>query len=432
MPGLRPKPYRTFNRVILGIAGGILVVFTAFNTWINPLWVTPTPWTDEKFAEYRPIYRQQRTGKAGIARSTPWKIGFFGSSRADIAFDPLLPGWEGKPAVNLAVSAGTLPETAGILRYTVEHCPLETAIVGIDLGDISGSGSGIRTTGYMESPFNPKGEVVERELRYVAGVSTFESSMKTLGYWKDRHKEDFVLPEYTPQGHRLRHQDKPKVAEGIRRDAIPHAMKGTRRREKLAEAAGLANGAIPADAEKMRLVKQILEDCKKHKVALKIAIPPNHATYISVYHYSGDPDPVFVTDRSALVKLVEESNAAHPGTPPAEVWDFNDYHELNCEPLPTTNEGRMHWWLDGTHARKALGDVMLARMMGWPIEGPGADYGVKLTEENLQPRLEGLKTAYLQFQKDHPDQFQWMIDGIDSYQSSGGDDQKAPEGAQEF
>jgi hypothetical protein len=370
MPGLRPKPYRKFNRVILGIAAGLLLTFTAFNTWINPLWVTPTAWTNEKFAEYRPIYRQQRTGKAGIARFHPWKIAFFGSSRADIAFDPMLPGWEGKPAVNLAVSAGTLPETAGILRYTVEHCPLETAIVAIDLGDISGSGSGIRTTGYMESPFNPKGDAVERELRYVAGVSTFEMSMKTLGYWNERGKPDFTLPEYTPQGHRLRHQDKDKVAAGMRRDAIPHAMKGSRRRLKLAESAG---GTIPADLHKVELVKQILEDCKTHKVALKIAIPPNHATYISVYHYSGDPDPVFATDRGTLVKLVAASNAAHPEAPPAEIWDFNDYHELNCEPLPATDAGRMHWWLDGTHARKALGDVMLARMMAWPLEGPGTD-----------------------------------------------------------
>jgi hypothetical protein len=429
MPGLRPRPFRKFNRVILGIAVGVLVVFTAFNTWINPLWVTPTPWTNEQFAEYRPIYRQQRTGKAGIARSTPWKVGFFGSSRVDIAFDPLLAGWQEKPAVNLAVSAGTLPETAGILRYTVERCPLETAIVGIDLGDISGAGSGIRTTGYMESPFNPKGDALERELRYFAGVSSFESSMKTLGYWFGRHAEDFTLPEYTPQGHRLRHQDKDHVAAGMRRDAIPHAMKGSRRRLTLA---GRNGGVIPADAEKVRLTRQILDDCKSHGVALKIVIPPNHATYISVYHYSGDPDPGFSTDRRALVELVEESNAAHPQAPPAEIWDFNDFHELNCEPLPATPQGRMHWWLDGTHARKALGDVMTARMMGWPVEGAGADYGVRLTAANLPERLEQLKAGYQDFQNRHPDQFQWMVDGIRSFQASGRADEKQPEGAQEF
>lgn len=430
MPGLRPKPYRRFNRVILGITFGILVVFTAFNTWINPLWVSKTPWTNEKFAEYRPIYRQQRTGKAGIARSTPWEVGFFGSSRVDIAFDPMLPGWQGKPAVNLAVSAGTLPETAGILRYAVEHCPLKVAIVGIDLGDLSGSGSGIRTTGYMESPFNPKGEALERELRYVVGVSTFESAVKTLGYWKRRDEPGFVLPEYTPQGHRLRHQDKPNVAAGMRRDAIPHAMKGARRRAKIDEHHG--GKGLPADPEKVRLTKQILADCVKHGVALKIVIPPNHSTYISVYYYSGDPDPNFSVDRRTLVDLVEQSNAAHPDAPPAEIWDFNDYNELCSEPLPTTPEGRMHWFLDGTHARKALGDVMQARIMGWPIEGPGQDFGVKLTRENLQTRLDGLKVAYQEFQTKHPDQFQWMVDAINSYKTSGKEGEKEPEGGQEF
>ncbi len=421
MPALRPKPFRTFNRVILGIAGGLLLLFLAVNTWVNPLWVTPTPWTNKEFAEYRPIYRHQRTGKAGIVRSHPWEVAFFGSSRVDIAFDPMLPGWQGKPAVNLAVSAGTLPETAAIVRYTLERCPIETAIVGIDLGDISGPGSGYRTTGFMESPFNPKGEAAERELRYLAGVSTFETSVKTLQNWSERNEPGFVLPEYTPQGHRLRHQDKPDVRQIIYHDAIPHAMRGTRRRKH----------ALEESTWKIRLVRQILEDTKKHGVQLKIVIPPNHATYISVYHYSGDPDPVFSIDRKAMVRLVAESNAAHPEAPPAEVWDFNDYHPLNCEPIPPPKT-RMHWWLDGTHARKRLGDVMQARMMGWPLEGEGRDYGIKLTPENVEQRLESLKAGYRQFQQDHPDQYQWMVESINSYNSSGRAEEKAPEGAQDF
>jgi len=421
MPALRPKPYRTFNRVILGFAGALLLVFVAFNTWINPLLVTPTPWTNEKFAEYRPIYRHQRTGKAGIVRSHPWEIAFFGSSRVDIAFDPLLPGWGGKPAVNLAVSAGTLPETANILRYTVEKCPIELAIVGIDLGDLSGPGSGWKTTGFMESPFNPKGEVVERELRYLGGVSTFETAVKTLMNWTERDKPGFKLPEYTPQGHRLRHQDKPDVRQIIHHDAIPHAMRGTMRRKH----------AIEESQWKIGFVQQILDDTKKHKVKLKIAIPPNHATYISVYRYLGDPDPGFSIDRKALARLVAKSNADHPDAPPAEIWDFNDYHPLNCEPIPPPKT-RMHWWLDGTHARKALGDVMLARMMGWPLEGEPKDYGFQLTQDNVQQRLDGLQEAYERFQKEHADQFQWMVESINSYNASGRANEAEPEGAQEF
>lgn len=417
MASLASTPYRRFNRAILGFAGGLILLFVAANTWINPLWVTPTPWTDPGVAEYRPIYRHQRTGKAGLVRSNPWQIAFFGSSRVDIAYDPLLPGWQGKPAVNLAVSAGTLPETAAILRYTLAHCPIETAIVGIDLGDISGSGSGYQTTGFMESPFNPKGEVFERELRYLAGISTFETSVQTL-----RNKATRQLPEYTPQGHRLRHQDKPDTRQIIYRDAIPHALRGTVRRKH----------SMEASPWKTSLVRQILDDTKARGIRLVITIPPNHATYIGVYHHSGDPDPVFATDRGVLARLVAESNAAHPDAPPATIWDFNDFHPLNCESIPP-NGVRMHWWLDGTHARKALGDVMLARVMGWPLDGPGADYGHLLTEENLPARLDALRAGYQRFQREHPDQWQWMVESLHSYHASGrAAKAAADEGAQEF
>ena len=180
MPLLNPKPYRRFNRAILASAGGVVLLFVAANTWTNPLWVTPAPWTNEDFADFRPIYRHQRTGKAGLVLSQPWEVGFFGSSRIDIAYNPLHPLWENKPAVNVAVSAGSLPETSAILRYTLEHCPLDTAIVGIDLGDITDAGSSYRTTGFMESPFNPKGDRFERQLRYLGGISTFESAVQTL------------------------------------------------------------------------------------------------------------------------------------------------------------------------------------------------------------------------------------------------------------
>lgn len=415
MPALNPKPYRRFNRVLLGTAAGIVLLFTAINTWVNPLWVTPAPWTDESFAPYRPIYRQQRTGKAGLVRSVPWQIGFFGSSRVDIAYDPMLPGFEGKPVVNLAVSAGTLPETAAILRYTLDRCPIETAIVGIDLGDISGPGSGYRATGFMESPFNPKGEVTERELRYFCGISTFEAAFSTI-----RNREKDRLPEYTAQGHRLRHQDKPDVRKIIYDDAIPHALRGTRRRKH----------AHAASEWKISLVRQILEDCKSNGTKLVISIPPNHATYIGVYRYAGDPDPLFAVDREVMTRLVAESNAAHPDAPPAVIWDFNDFHPLNCEPIPPHGI-RMHWWLDGTHARKALGDVMLARIMGWPIEGEGADYGFELTAENLPERLEALKSGFEGFKQEHPDMYQWMIESIESYQSTG-DPVPEEEGAQDF
>lgn len=410
MQGLTAR-FRRHALTLLGAAGFVMLVFVAFNTWINPLWVSPAPWTDDTFAEYRPIYRHQRTGKAGIARAHEWKVGFFGSSRVDIAFDPALPQWQGLPAVNLAVSAGSLPETAPILRYALEHAPIETAIVGIDIGDLMGPESLHRSTGFLESPFNPQSNHLEFTLRAYAGISTFETSVQTL-----INRSKGRLPEYTPQGHRLRHQEPPDVAEGIHRDAIPHALRVARRRIALKPTEG--------HPWKIGFLKQILSDAKAHSCRLVIVIPPSHATYLGVFHLEGDPDPAFRKDREVMTRLVEESNASHPDAPAAEIWDFNDFHPLNCESLPA-NGGPMHWWLDGTHARRSLGTIMLSKIMGWPLEGPGSDYGFQLNAGNLDERQKSIIDGYQRFKTEQPDLWKWMASGAADYASvtpsSGGD-----------
>jgi hypothetical protein len=399
------QSFRKFSLAVLLSAGALIGVFFAVNTWVNPLWVSNAPWTDDSFAEYRPIYRYQRTGKAGIAEARPWKVGFFGSSRIDIAFDPALPQWGDKPAVNLAVSAGTLPETAAILHYVMQRSPLEVAIVGVDIGDLMSRGSGYRITGFMESPFNPDGNHLEQNLRYHFGISTFESAVQTI---INRRKNR--LPEYTPLGHRLRHQETTHVANVIQRDAISHALRSTRRRK-----------ANPPSSEpnpwKASLFQQILDETKAAGTKMIVVIPPSHATYLGVFYHQGDPDPTFNGDRVSMARLVAASNAAHPEAPPAVIWDFNDFHPLNSEPVPM-DDSKMHWWLDGTHARKALGDVMLARIMGWPVEAAGADYGFELTEGNAAARSEALLAGYQRFKQEQPELWKWMEEGILKYQGS--------------
>lgn len=400
MLGSSHKSYKRYARSVTGFFALVVLVFSSLNTWINPLWVTPAPWTDEGFAEWRPIYRQQRTAKAGLIRAQSWDVAFFGSSRIDIAMDPALPEWGDENAVNLAVSAGTLPETSGILHYAIERDPLEIAVVGIDLGDMLHGGSGMRNTGYMESPFNEKGDAFERELRYVVGISSFEASFRAIS---NRIKKEH--PEYTTHGHRLRHQENYDVATVINRDSIPHAMRVIR---------GRRTGISP-NPWKMECLQRILDDTKAANCRLIVALPPNHATYVGVYHYLDDVDPTFSMDRKLILEMLRDSNEAYPHAPPAELWDFNDFHPLNCEPFSPTGE-KMKWWLDGTHARKALGDIMLARIMGWPIEGPGADYGVKLDFDLLEARSKQITDGYQRFQEESPELWQWMVESIGHYQ----------------
>ena len=114
--------------------------------------------------------------------------------------------------------------------------------------------------------------------------------------------------------------------------------------------------------------------------------------------------------------MLAKSNAEHPDAPPAVIWDFNDFHPLNCEPLPMDGKSSMKWWVDGTHARKELGDIMLARINGWPIDGPGADYGVELTADILEERTRQILDGYDRFKSESPGLWQWMVDSIERWQ----------------
>src|SRR5690606_37955420 len=111
------------------------------------------------------------------------------------------------------------------------------------------------------------------------------------------------------------------------------------------------------------------------------------------------------------------------------IWDFNDFHPLNAEKVPM-DSSKMHWWLDGTHARKALGDVMLARIMGWPVEPEAADFGFQLTEANAAERDQVLREGYERFKTEQAELWNWMVEGIQKYQhtaaKSSAKDEAAP------
>ena len=61
---------------------------------------------------------------------------------------------------------------------------------------------------------------------------------------------------------------------------------------------------------------------------------------------------------------------------------------------------------------------MLARMMGWPLDGPGADFGFELTEANANARTEDLKAGYQRFQTEQAELWKWMEQGILKYQDT--------------
>jgi hypothetical protein len=406
------KAFRRFFIGLVGCFAFVMATFSLVNTWVNPLWVSNAPWTDDaKFADHRQIYRNLRTAKAGLARSKQWDVAFLGSSRVAIALDPALKQWGGQRVVNLGLSGGSLNEQSAFVDFLFEHQKgLKTIFLGVDLTDLTEPNDMARNAGFYESPLNPAGDVVEREVRYVAGISSFLASVKTL---KSERKagtasKESDLPPYTALGHWLRNRSVRPARDILLTDSIPHAVRMIRQRKSKLEIA----------PKKREALAHILESCLKRGVEVKILLPPNHSAYLSVFFLNQDPDPTFSGVRKTIVDVVAAANAAHPTAKPVIVWDFIDFHALNSETIPPVGvgTGKLHYWADGTHGLETLGNVMLARMNGWEISDPKeADYGSVIDVETLPTRLADLRVQYEAYRTGHPEEFKFVEETVSRY-----------------
>jgi hypothetical protein len=408
----RKSPEQAFRRYFLWLTGlflGVMFVMSVLNTWVNPLWVTPMPWSSKAFDDYKPLHKSPRTGKAGLIANGTWDAVLLGSSRVDIAFDPLLPQWQGKRVANIALRGGTLNEHLALLTYATEHQKLDLAIIGADLADVTNPVTIPPGSGFEESPLGA-GEPFERNLRYISGISTFEQTLKSLNY-----RRTGKLAAYTPQGQWLRSLDKRPLRVVLQYESFRWADRFTRQRKQ----------SIEVSQKKVEALHAIIALCREKKIRLILCIPPNHAAYLSVFRLKNDPDPGFRADRETFSRVIAEEAAAHPEAPAVDLWDFNDFHPLNCEAIPPVDNPRapVTYWADGTHALPTLGTIMLSRMMGWPVEDPkGADYGHKLDLSSLDGRLNALSEGYERYKIEHPDDFKWVQEHMDKFTRTGNSD----------
>ncbi|MBR0742228.1 hypothetical protein JQ581_35350 [Bradyrhizobium liaoningense] len=93
--------------------------------------------------------------------------------------------------------------------------------------------------------------------------------------------------------------------------------------------------------------------------------------------------------QSELVRINEEE-AARAGRKPFALWDFSDANSVTREIVPErTDLTPMRWFWEFSHYRHAAGNLVLDRILGHirPESAPPADFGVRLTGENISAHL---------------------------------------------
>ncbi len=375
---------RRYARLVIGLAMLCLVLVGLANSTVNPWRITPVPWQMAKFDPYRGDSEHLRTTKAGILRSGEWKIAMVGSSRVANAFDPDLPAWGRSDVVNLGCNAAFLNETTAVARYFIAHEPAELLIFGIDPGDLTSPVDTRPRFDFETSPFSPESGM-DNELRYLFGLSTLEQgTLVTLSNTKQHQRA-----EYGPKGMR----QIPKALKISQREFIQFRITAP---DEL-ETADSAGPDRPLNTEKLRRLREMLVNCREHGCRVILFLHSNHALMHAEAAHIGSGIVPFAKERRLLMDLVSEFSS--PG-PQITLWDFCNYHPLNCEPLPPANpkDARMRNWNDLGHFTPEVGAQMLALMLDWPLPHPEwSGIGRELESGSLDAYLKEIGTGYQRY-----------------------------------
>ena len=129
---------------------------------------------------------------------------------------------------------------------------------------------------------------------------------------------------------------------------------------------------------KFSYIRDIMEFCDSHGIALVFIIPPAHVTDLQMINHAGIWNVYELWLRS-LTRLV----AAHRATQ-IPLWDFSGISPYTTEPAPARDSKitQTVWFWDILHFKRKLGDLLLSRL----LTGQTPDVGFLLTPQNVEKR----------------------------------------------
>ena len=141
--------------------------------------------------------------------------------------------------------------------------------------------------------------------------------------------------------------------------------------------------------EDFQLLRTFLLAMAATQADVKLVIYPYHAQMLAMFEAAG-LWPLFEEWKA---RLVQEIDAVRQRYPEAQitVTDFSGYGVFNCERIPAARErdAATRWYWEAGHFKKALGDLVLRRLMAPQESVPGgARFGVLLDGASLESNRE--------------------------------------------
>jgi hypothetical protein len=313
-----------------------------------------------------------------IRRARPTTV-LFGSSVVNVGLDPQSPLWPAtmRPVYNFGVPAMGVKGNYEALKYAAVGSGVRNAVVVLQFETFLASFSEAEGQG-NDLPDDPSSVPrLDDFLLSMFTLSALEDSVSTVIHQRDASPIDLASDGAIGEsGFRRAVQ---RVGQGevfARSEDIVATELG-----KFTALHAPLNESIP----KLTYVRDIMDFCDAHGIALVFVLPPAHMTELQMIDRAGIWNVYELWLRS-LATVV----AAHRGGS-ISLWDLGGYSPYTTEPAPAkgSNTTQTEWFWDILHFKRKLGDLILSRL----LTGQPSGFGLLLTPENVDNQLAGERTA---------------------------------------
>jgi hypothetical protein len=401
---------------LLACGAALIACVAAFDAAIDPFCMYHGPATNGT-GRYKPaVYNRVRLYKAFEVRRLRPQVIILGSSRVHIGLSCSHPALMqlNEPCYNLAFDGATTKEMYAYLRHAQAIRPLRHVILGLDVYHASTAPS------FTRPDFDPLvlrdghapawWRLITGDLRILASLDAFRASVDALIAGKSTEPSWFA-----PDGQRLgevffhrKGEDFTRLGPRAYFDEIDRLEVGFQTADAAPPAGKVAMTTLPwaADPNQTSLayVRRIVEFCGKRNIDLRIFFTPSHVHQLEIAAAAG-AWPAIENGKRALVRMLAEESARHPGAPPVPLIDFSGYSSVTTEALPARDSRtEMSYYWDSSHFKEIVGDYVLDRLFGFAAVSRGipADFGVRLTQDTIEPYLSRQRIAQATYRDRFP------------------------------
>ena len=296
------------------------------------------------------------------------RIVILGNSRAEIGFDPAAPVFAGAGAgYNLAIpSTSVFMSTQQLTDLAVAHVRPQTVILGVEFTDFLRPAVSPPERAHEAAPAPARGPLFWK-FDALFSLTSVKDALRTLQVQHNAEASVMTAQGFNPLQEYRRY---------VREDGY-HNIFAQRAQESAAVLRSKSTSAF-GDSDFPGL-RAFLTKAADSGADIKLVIYPYHAQMMALFESAG-LWPLFEQWKRGVIVEVAQLRRQRPGVR-IELIDFSGFGPYNCEAIPRADQpsAETTWYWEAGHFKKALGDVVLQRLMtGAPGAAPDPAFGMAL------------------------------------------------------